>query len=62
MVVEIVTYGDPSNRAAFRALLTDPVSEEADLGIIFMESGGYLIMCGHGSNGAATVAVESGLV
>ncbi len=46
----------------FGALLTEPVHEEADLGVIFMDSGGYLNMCGHGSIGAATVAVETGLV
>ncbi len=50
------------HRDMFGALLTDPVSPEADLGVIFMESGGYLNMCGHGSIGAATVAVEAGLV
>ena len=46
----------------FGALLTQPVHEEADLGVIFMDSGGYLNMCGHGSIGSATVAVETGLV
>lgn len=46
----------------FGAVITEPVSEEADLGVIFMDSGGYLNMCGHGSIGTATVAVEAGLV
>ncbi len=46
----------------FGALLTEPVSPEADLGVIFMDSGGYLNMCGHGSIGSATVAVETGMV
>lgn len=50
------------HRDMFGALLTDPVSPEADLGVIFMDSGGYLNMCGHGSIGSATVAVETGLV
>lgn len=50
------------HRDMFGALLTAPVSEEADLGVIFMDSGGYLNMCGHGSIGSATVAVETGLV
>ena len=35
---------------------------EADFGIIFMDGGGYLNMCGHGSIGATTVAVETGMV
>jgi proline racemase/trans-L-3-hydroxyproline dehydratase len=43
----------------FGALLTEPISPEADIGVIFMDSGGYLNMCGHGSIGAAMVAVET---
>ena len=50
------------HRDMFGALLTRPVHAEADLGVIFMDSGGYLNMCGHGSIGTATVAVETGLV
>jgi proline racemase len=46
----------------FGALVTKPVHEEADLGVIFMDSGGYLNMCGHGSIGTASMAVETGLV
>ena len=46
----------------FGSIITQPTKEEADLGIIFMDGGGYLNMCGHGSIGAATVAVEAGLV
>jgi len=50
------------HRDMFGALITDPVSKEADIGVIFMESSGYLNMCGHGTIGVATVAVEAGLV
>jgi len=46
----------------FGSIITAPTMPEADLGIIFMDSGGYLNMCGHGTMGAATVAVEMGLV
>lgn len=46
----------------FGSIITQPVSKDADLGIIFMDAGGYLNMCGHGSIGAATVAVETGMV
>lgn len=46
----------------FGAVITRPISKEADLGVIFMDSGGYLNMCGHGTIGTATVAVETGLV
>ncbi len=46
----------------FGSIITAPVSEEADFGIIFMDGGGYLNMCGHGSIGAVTVAIETGMV
>ncbi|WP_072896576.1 proline racemase [Clostridium fallax] len=46
----------------FGAIITEPVHDEADFGVIFMDGGGYLNMCGHGSIGTATVAVEIGLV
>lgn len=46
----------------FGAIITAPTVPEADLGVIFMDSGGYLNMCGHGTIGAATVTVETGLV
>ena len=46
----------------FGAIITQPTRKEADLGVIFMDGGGYLNMCGHGSIGAATVAVETGMV
>ncbi|PIE98593.1 MAG: proline racemase [Treponema sp.] len=46
----------------FGSILTAACSDEADFGIIFMDGGGYLNMCGHGSIGAATIAVETGIV
>lgn len=46
----------------FGSIITTPTVPEADLGIIFMDGGGYLNMCGHGTIGAATIAVETGMV
>ncbi len=46
----------------FGSILTAPVNEEADFGIIFMDGGGYLNMCGHGSIGAITAAIETGMI
>ena len=46
----------------FGAILTAPVSQDAHTGIVFMDSGGYLDMCGHGSMGAVTVLVDTGMV
>ena len=46
----------------FGSVLMEPVSEKADFGIVFMDGGGYLNMCGHGSIGAASAIVETGMV
>ncbi|WP_353095369.1 proline racemase [Tissierella praeacuta] len=46
----------------FGSIITAPTLPEADLGIIFMDGGGYLNMCGHGTIGASTIAVETGMV
>lgn len=50
------------HRDMFGALLTQPVHAEADYGVIFMDSGGCLNMCGHGSIGTASMLVETGMV
>ena len=46
----------------FGAFLCEPINPEADLGVMFMDTGGYLNMCGHCTIGAVTVAIEAGLV
>ena len=46
----------------FGAFLTDPIHEECDFGIIYMDTGDYLNMCGHGTIGAVTAIIETGLV
>lgn len=46
----------------FGAVLMNPTKKEADIGVIFMDSGGYLNMCGHGSIGVSTILVNEGYV
>ncbi len=46
----------------FGSIITQPTDPQADYGIIFMDGGGYLNMCGHGTIGAMTAAVETGMV
>ncbi len=46
----------------FGSIITAPCSDEADAGIIFMDGGGYLNMCGHGTIGAMTALCELGYV
>jgi proline racemase len=44
------------------AVLTEPVTPGADFGLFFMYPGGYYVSCGEATIGAATVAVETGLL
>ncbi|HIW20868.1 MAG TPA: proline racemase family protein [Candidatus Dorea intestinavium] len=46
----------------FGAYLTDPISDEADFAVFFMDTGEYLNMCGHGTIGSVTAIIEGGLV
>jgi len=44
------------------AVLYPPTRDDCDLGVVFIETSGCLPMCGHGTIGTVTVAVERGLV
>lgn len=44
------------------ALITDPCHPDADVGVIFIETGGYLPMCGHDTIGVCTAMIETGLI
>lgn len=46
----------------FGAFLLPPTTEEADFGLIFMDTGGYLNMCGHNTIAGVTAAIETGMV
>lgn len=43
-------------------VLTEPVHAEADYGVIYIEVGGYLPMCGHDTIGLVTALIETGQV
>ena len=44
------------------SILYPPIRDDCDAGILFIETSGCLPMCGHGTIGTVTVAVEHGLV
>ena len=46
----------------YGAILTEAVTEDGDLGVLFLHNEGYSTMCGHGIIGIGTVAPETGLV
>lgn len=50
------------HRDMFGAILTAPVSPDAHMGIIYMDSEGYLDMCVHGSIGSVTAMAETGII
>jgi len=46
----------------YGALLTEPVTEGAHAGVLFMHNEGWSTMCGHGVIAVTTIAVERGLM
>jgi trans-L-3-hydroxyproline dehydratase len=46
----------------YGAVLTEPVSDSADAGVLFMHNEGYSTMCGHGVIAVVTIALERGLL
>ena len=46
----------------YGCIVTRPVSENADFGVLFLHNEGYSSMCGHGIIAMTTVAVETGMV
>ena len=44
------------------AILYPPTRDDCDIGVLYIETSGCLPMCGHGTIGAVTLAVEHGLV
>ncbi|HEV8438157.1 MAG TPA: proline racemase family protein [Methylomirabilota bacterium] len=50
------------HRSLLIAVMTEPVTPSASFGLFFIYPGGYYVSCGEGTIGAATVAVETGMV
>src|SRR6266545_2013376 len=50
------------HRSLLIAVMTEPVTPAAQFGLFFIYPGGYYVSCGEGTIGAATVAVETGMV
>jgi proline racemase len=50
------------HRGLLIAVMTPPVTPEAEFGLFFIYPGGYYVSCGEGTIGAATVAIETGMV
>jgi len=46
----------------YGCLITPPVSDDADFGVLFMHNEGYSTMCGHGIIAVTTVVLETGML
>jgi len=46
----------------YGAILTDPVTADGDLGVLFIHNEGYSSMCGHGVIALVTVLLETGML
>jgi proline racemase len=59
---QCLMYEPRGNEVMSGVFLTEPCLPEADIGVIFMEVGGYLPMCGHDTIGVCTALIESGMI
>ena len=46
----------------YGAIVTEPVTPDGDLGVLFMHNEGWSTMCGHGIIALTTVAIETGML
>jgi trans-L-3-hydroxyproline dehydratase len=46
----------------YACIITDPVTPDGDLGVLFLHNEGFSTMCGHGVIGLVTVLVETGAI
>lgn len=44
------------------SILYPPIDPENDIGVLYIETSGCLPMCGHGTIGTVTIAIEEGLI
>lgn len=56
----LLTREPRGHRDMFAAVLCEPVSPEAQFGLIYMDARRYPYLCGHGTIGAVTVLIETG--
>ncbi|MFO7815858.1 MAG: proline racemase family protein [Halanaerobiales bacterium] len=59
---KVLMYEPRGNNVMSGAILTEPCDPEADIGVFFIEVGGYLPMCGHDTIGVSTALIESGII
>ncbi len=58
----MLVYEPRGNEVMSGAILASPCRPDADIGVIYIEVGGYLPMCGHDTIGCCTAMIEAGIV
>ena len=48
--------------AMYGAILTPPVTDDGDIGVLFIENGGMGTMCGHGTIGVSKAVFDTGIM
>ncbi|MGE5701047.1 MAG: proline racemase family protein [Clostridia bacterium] len=56
----VLMYEPRGHHGMYGCVITPPVSEDADFGVLFMHNEGFSTMCGHGIIAVVTVAIETG--
>ncbi|MGO4268824.1 proline racemase family protein [Paenibacillus sp. TAF58] len=59
---KILMYEPRGHGIMSGAILVEPCHPEADIGVIYIETGGYLPMCGHDTIGVCMALVETGMI
>ncbi|MFC4557724.1 proline racemase family protein [Virgibacillus kekensis] len=57
---QILMYEPRGHHGMYGCIITPPVSENADFGVLFMHNEGWSTMCGHGIIAVITMVVETG--
>lgn len=58
----VLMWEPRGHREMYGCVIVDPVSPDADFGVLFIHNEGYSTMCGHAIIGLAKLAVETGMV
>lgn len=56
----VLMYEPRGHHGMYGCVVTDPVSDDADFGVLFMHNEGYSTMCGHGIIAVVTALIETG--
>jgi len=58
----LLTREPRGHRGIMAALLTEPTTDEAEFGLIFMDARRYPFLCGHATIGAVSTLIEAGVL